>query len=64
MSKHCIACGSGGDCSCESVWLEDVESSGRLITVNHGTERYNYAVDDSESLLGVDWPRVKFENCY
>jgi uncharacterized protein YjbI with pentapeptide repeats len=63
MSKHCIACGSGGDCSCDAVWLEEVESSGRLITVNDGTKAYNYVVDETE-FVGVDWRSVKFENCY
>ena len=63
MSKYCIACGSGGDCSCDSVWLEEVESSGRLITVDDGTKTHNYVVDETE-FVGVDWPRVKFKNCY
>jgi uncharacterized protein YjbI with pentapeptide repeats len=63
MGVYCNACGSGGDCSCDSVWLEDVESGGRLITVNDGLKTYNYVVEESE-FVGVDWPGVKFENCY
>ncbi len=63
MSKHCIACGSGGDCDCDSVWLEDVESSGRLITVEDGTGTFKYGVVESE-FVGVDWPRVKFKRDY
>jgi uncharacterized protein YjbI with pentapeptide repeats len=63
MSKHCIACGSDGDCSCESVWLEDVESSDRLIAVYDGERTIRLVVGESE-FVGVDLPRVQFKSSY